>query len=317
MGRELPHMATESHTESLTILLVDDNDDLREVTVELLESLGHRVLPATRAETALRIFERREDEWEDEIDLLITEAIFPGMDGIDLADRLRGRKPSLAVLLISTHDNHGDLRQRVARGESVFLLKPYGLEELTAKIAQARSWSEGRWQEGPSGSPDDLAQGASEAPPEPTPNRRGSRLHILWRSAAAGAAIFGLAAIFNLVSQRPPGLPEQVSENSTTRLATVLPVYPMGEIASLPNELRWEPVTGAHRYRVRLLGVDDEVVWEGTTQDQVSIGLPERVQARLHPHVVYYWTVDALDHRGARLSGSERAGFRVDAGPGA
>lgn len=304
-------MSTDSHA----ILLVDDNDDLREVTAELLESLGHRVLPATRAETALQIFERREDE----IDLLITEAVFPGMDGIDLADRLRGRKPSLAVLLISTHDNHGDLRQRVARGESVFLLKPYGLEELRAKIAQARSWSEGRWEERPSESPGDRAEGASEAPSEPTPKRRrGSRLRILWRSAVAGAAIFGLAALVDLASQRPPGLPESVP-SSTTRLAAVLPVYPIGEVASLPDELRWEPLERAHRYRVRILGVDDAVVWERTTQDESSVALPEEVQARLHPHVVYFWTVDAIDHQGSRLSGSERIRFRVDAdaGPGA
>jgi hypothetical protein len=93
----------------------------------------------------------------------------------------------------------------------------------------------------------------------------------------------------------------------------VEPLAPIGEVASVPTELRWEPRPGAASYRVRLRTVDDELLWEGTFAAPPA-RLPEGVAGRLKPAVAYSWSVEALDGRGARLAGSEPVRFRVRPG---
>lgn len=311
-------MTVEGHT----ILLVDDNDDLREVTVELLEALGHRVLDTMGARSALRVFEDRADE----IDLVVIEFVLPTMDGLELADRLRARRPSLGVLLTSTHDNHRDLRARVDRGELAFLRKPYSGEELAARIEEAMA-TEARDPETAAGeigtevkpSADVAGTSASfqrpsvgrRTPRDDRPAERGRRsdLYDLGRTVAVSLLVFGLFFTLYLASQRPPSLPERVPD-SVTRGTVVEPISPVGEIGTMPRELRWRPVKDAHHYEARLLAVDESTLWRGSTK-YPRLVLPEELRERLHPRVVYFWMIEAFDENGSRLSGSERVSFLV------
>jgi len=295
-------MSLDSHT----ILLVDDNDDLREVTMELLEAMGHRVLDAPRAEAAVRVFEHRGAE----IELLVSEIVSSGMDGIELADRLRASKPSLGVLLVSTHDNHRDLRQRVERGDLVFLRKPFSVEELSEKIERAVAGA--RLRQGT-----EISRPRVTARPEPVPvgilPKIQSRRPVLVRSAAAGLAVFGMLALARFVSMQPPALPDQVPE-SITRSLMVEPISPAGELRTVPRELRWRPVAEATSYQAQLLRVDGSVLWQGISTGP-AISLPDDVRIRLRPRVVYFWQIDAFNNEGLRLSGSERVRFLVGAQP--
>ena len=91
-------------------------------------------------------------------------------------------------------------------------------------------------------------------------------------------------------------------------------VSPVGEVAGIPSELRWEPRSGAASYRVRLSAVDDTVLWE-TAVPAPPARLPAEVAGQLHRAVVYVWTVEALDASGARIAVSEPVRFRARPNP--
>lgn len=320
--------------DGLTILLIDDNDDLREVTVELLEAMGHRVVDAGRGQAAVQIFEERADE----IDLVVSEFVLPAMDGLELAERLRSRKPSLGVLVTSTHDNHRDLRARVERGEVAFLRKPYSAEDLEARIEQALTTRSPATTPGDVGDAgDEVAPSREAAPPfslsapsepagprsgEPARGRGAGRVRSWQRSwlrsdlglsVAAGLVIFGVVAALYFVGQRPPALPDRVPD-SVTRAVAVQPISPVGEVETMPAELRWRPVKDARQYRARLFAVDEATLWQGET-DRPRLALPEELRARLHTRVLYYWVIEAFDAQGSRLAGSEWVRFIVTGPP--
>jgi CheY-like chemotaxis protein len=80
-----------------TILFVEDEDFVRDVTGEVLRSAGYRVLAVRNASEALAKYEGHSSE----IDLLLTDVILPGENGRSLARGLRLRNPVLAVLLVT------------------------------------------------------------------------------------------------------------------------------------------------------------------------------------------------------------------------
>ena len=112
-----------------TVLLVEDNAQVRAFAEGLLSELDFRVLSATDAETAIEVLERHE------VDLLFSDVLMPGMSGIELADHVRRRRPGLPVLLAS---GYSDEMVRGAASDFATLAKPYGAATLSAAIAAAR-----------------------------------------------------------------------------------------------------------------------------------------------------------------------------------
>ena len=115
-----------------TILLVEDEDALREVTRRILTGAGYRVILAENGVDALRVV----DEHEGQIDLLLSDVIMPQMPGPQLAKQLLARQPSLRVLLMSGFaqpilDSGGHLDAGME-----FIEKPFSGPGLLAKIAQ-------------------------------------------------------------------------------------------------------------------------------------------------------------------------------------
>jgi two-component system cell cycle sensor histidine kinase/response regulator CckA len=80
-----------------TILLVEDENFLREVTCEILESAGYRVLKTRNAKEAISAF----TEYKTIVRLLLTDVVLPGENGRDLANELRSVSPKLKVVFIS------------------------------------------------------------------------------------------------------------------------------------------------------------------------------------------------------------------------
>lgn len=80
-----------------TILLVEDEAFLREVTCEILESAGYRVLKTRNATEAARAFL----QYKTIVKLLLTDVVLPGQNGRDLANELRAVCPSLKIIFIS------------------------------------------------------------------------------------------------------------------------------------------------------------------------------------------------------------------------
>ena len=116
--------------ESASILLVEDNDDLRESTREILISMGHRVLAAPNSRDAIELFGKLEEP----IDLVLTDVIMPGMDGKQLADRLREEQPGLLVLFVSGYTDDVILERGVDQHGLNFLPKPFTADALATKL---------------------------------------------------------------------------------------------------------------------------------------------------------------------------------------
>jgi CheY-like chemotaxis protein len=113
-----------------TILLVEDDQAVREVAVSLLTSLGYEVLHADCGSDALRLLAEHEN-----IDLMFTDIVMPGgMTGTELANRALTKKPNLKVLYTSGYTDttvfDGGLLER---GNDV-LNKPYGKEKLAQTV---------------------------------------------------------------------------------------------------------------------------------------------------------------------------------------
>jgi PAS domain S-box-containing protein len=121
---------TSSARGSELILLVEDEEAVRNVARRMLERHGYRVVAATDPEHALRLGE----EHGEQIALLMTDVVMPKMSGAVLAARLCERHPSLKVLYVSGYTDgtvvqHGVLEQGVS-----FLQKPYTSEQLAHKV---------------------------------------------------------------------------------------------------------------------------------------------------------------------------------------
>ncbi|HEX2224605.1 MAG TPA: hypothetical protein VHN15_10405, partial [Thermoanaerobaculia bacterium] len=136
-----------------------------------------------------------------------------------------------------------------------------------------------------------------------------------WRLAAAAAFLLtGSLLIWRSQQPGPLPLPAPPGQSEVFRGADVEVVSPVGEMETVPTELRWQEKDGAASYRVRLLAVDDTVLWDGTVTAPPA-RLPDEVAAQLQPAVAYIWTVEALAADGSRLAVSEPARFRAQPEP--
>src|SRR5688572_32249361 len=114
-----------------TILLVDDDKDLREFLYQHLLLCGHSVLQAGTGDEAAERFRRNMND----IDILVTDIVMPGYSGDQLAVRLAKQKPGLPVLFISGNaPNHLNSIVPLHEGEN-FLRKPFSLDTLERAIA--------------------------------------------------------------------------------------------------------------------------------------------------------------------------------------
>jgi signal transduction histidine kinase/ActR/RegA family two-component response regulator len=113
-----------------TILLVDDEEDLRELATITLESEGYRVLAAPNAEEAIALAEKHVEE----IRALVTDVVMPGMTGVQLAGVLTKIIPGLRVLFVSGHNNESIASDTHLAAQSDYLQKPYRGHILVAKV---------------------------------------------------------------------------------------------------------------------------------------------------------------------------------------
>ena len=122
-----------------TILLVEDNKDVRDMTIVCLSHYGYRVIEATNGIEALKLFK----ELQGRIDLLFTDVVMPGMGGKSLADTLRSHKRSLPVLFMSGHPFDVNTKELAEIGGNDFIQKPFSPQDLARKIRQMLDHYEG------------------------------------------------------------------------------------------------------------------------------------------------------------------------------
>ena len=115
-----------------TILLVDDEKMVMEVSKELLESLGYKVYVAGSGQEAIAVYMEKGNK----IDLVILDMIMPGISGGGTFDRLMEINPQIKILLSSGYSLNGQAQEILDRGCKGFLQKPFHLSQFSGKIRE-------------------------------------------------------------------------------------------------------------------------------------------------------------------------------------
>ena len=117
-----------------TVLVAEDEPALRTLVVGMLKKSGYTVLEAGDGLEALIVV----DEYEGEIDLVVTDVVMPRMGGPELVQKLRDKRQSLPVIFMSGYTK-GAALENVNVGSSTFLLsKPFSMEVLAQKVTEIR-----------------------------------------------------------------------------------------------------------------------------------------------------------------------------------
>jgi signal transduction histidine kinase/CheY-like chemotaxis protein len=117
-----------------TILVVEDEEMLREMACEILESSGYRILMASSGKQALEVWRQHRDQ----IDLVLSDMVMPeGMSGTDLAGQLVAENPSLKIVFMSGYTDHEMSPELLQHLNATFIAKPYGHVELARLIRQS------------------------------------------------------------------------------------------------------------------------------------------------------------------------------------
>lgn len=126
-----------------TVLLVEDEDLIRDLAEQILAEAGYRVFAAADASEAMALAEQVATP----IDLLLTDVVMPGVSGADLAHRLLRQHPEMRILYMSGYSDSLIFRYGVLQERAAFLRKPFSAEVLEQRVAEL------------------LGQGGSAAPP--------------------------------------------------------------------------------------------------------------------------------------------------------
>jgi signal transduction histidine kinase/ActR/RegA family two-component response regulator len=124
--------ASDAARGSETILLVEDEAQVRALVQGVLQDSGYTVLAASRGDEALGVAAAHAGE----IDLLMTDVVMPGLGGRDVAARLAEQHPGLRVLYMSGYTNHAIGQHGVLDAETHFLQKPCTPAAIRAKVRQ-------------------------------------------------------------------------------------------------------------------------------------------------------------------------------------
>lgn len=127
------HTATDEALKgSETILLVEDEELVRELMVEVLEGRGYELVAAANGAEALAICAQHEGP----IRLMVTDVVMPGMSGVELAAQARQVKPDMKVLYLSGYTNSALVAHGALGAEGHFLEKPFEPDDLARKMRE-------------------------------------------------------------------------------------------------------------------------------------------------------------------------------------
>jgi CheY-like chemotaxis protein len=115
-----------------TVLLVEDEDAVRDLVSRMLQMCGYTVLEAAHGEEAIRVSER----YEGPIQLMVTDVMMPKMTGREVAERLKPLRPDMRVLYVSGYTDDEIVRQGVLGADMAFLQKPFTPDALARKVRE-------------------------------------------------------------------------------------------------------------------------------------------------------------------------------------
>ncbi len=120
-----------------TILVVDDEDCIREIVACMLCSDGFRVVQASSATEALNILDSGAN-----LDLMLSDIMMPGLDGVALLQLTKKKFPSFPVIILTAADRTLDAKETLLKGASDYLLKPFDRDQLLNAVQRALQGAE-------------------------------------------------------------------------------------------------------------------------------------------------------------------------------
>jgi signal transduction histidine kinase/ActR/RegA family two-component response regulator len=128
----MPHAVDDTPGNTAQVLVVEDDDEVAALTVEMINQLGYDTTRVASAEAALGALADRRS-----VDIVFSDVMMPGrMNGVELAQEIRRRRPNLPVLLTS---GYAEAARRKAGGQTIKIIpKPYRIDELRDALAAVR-----------------------------------------------------------------------------------------------------------------------------------------------------------------------------------
>ncbi len=117
---------------SETVLLVEDEESVRELVRETLKTRGYTVIEASDGIAGMRVSE----EYQGNIEILITDVVMPGMSGRELAKRVAAARPNIRVLYLSGYTEDAIIHEGALEPGTGFLQKPFTLQVLARKVRE-------------------------------------------------------------------------------------------------------------------------------------------------------------------------------------
>jgi two-component system KDP operon response regulator KdpE len=114
----------------LKVLVVDDEPSIRKLLRIGLKTRGFQVLEAPDGKTSLQILLQHPD-------LIILDLELPGIEGLELLQKIRGRNESVPILVLSNRGNEANKVEALDHGANDYVTKPFGMDELLARIRAA------------------------------------------------------------------------------------------------------------------------------------------------------------------------------------
>lgn len=119
-----------------TVLIVEDEQALRELAARVLKKAGYTVLEAARASEAMKLCEG----YKDRIDLMMTDVVLPDVSGPELAARLDELRPEMRLLFMSGYPEGAIVRHGVLSPDVAFIQKPFTMHALASKVRKVLDW---------------------------------------------------------------------------------------------------------------------------------------------------------------------------------
>jgi DNA-binding response OmpR family regulator len=115
------------------VLLVEDEEEVREFTARVLRDNGYVVATAESAEEGMREFDRDDADF----DLVLSDAVLPDVSGREMAGRMFRKRPGLSIIISSGYAEEGNRETSREDGKFDFLRKPYSVIDLLKAVKKA------------------------------------------------------------------------------------------------------------------------------------------------------------------------------------
>jgi two-component system cell cycle sensor histidine kinase/response regulator CckA len=115
-----------------TVLLAEDDFDVRKVLKKILEKFNYEVIEAVDGEDAVNVFQENKHR----IQLLILDVIMPKKDGVQAYDEIKSLRPEIKAIMMSGNNVEDSYEKRILDEPMSFMYKPIYLDSLLAKVRQ-------------------------------------------------------------------------------------------------------------------------------------------------------------------------------------